>query len=259
VVDWSLATARSVSAGVVLVVPADVCDRHEPLADVVVAGDETRSGSVRKGLAALPDDATLVLVHDAARPVPVVDVWQRVVDALGAGAEAVVPAVPVTDTVRDLEGGTVDRTRLVTVQTPQGFRVDLLRRAHANGDDATDDAALVAHACADALLGAAGLGDLGGHFPDTDPAWAGADSLGLLGEVARRIADAGWDAVNVDCTVILERPKIAPHRDAMERALGAAVGAPVSVKATRPEGLGALGGGEGIACIAVALVEERRA
>jgi 2-C-methyl-D-erythritol 2,4-cyclodiphosphate synthase len=121
------------------------------------------------------------------------------------------------------------------------------------------DADVVAHACADALLGAAGLGDLGGHFPDTDPAWAGADSLGLLGEVARRIADAGWDAVNVDCTVILERPKIAPHRGAMERALGAAVGAPVSVKATRPEGLGALGGGESIACIAVALVEERRA
>jgi 2-C-methyl-D-erythritol 4-phosphate cytidylyltransferase len=146
VVDWSLATARSVSAGVVLVVPADVCDRPEPLADVVVAGDDTRSGSVRRGLAALPDDATLVLVHDAARPVPVIDVWQRVVDALGAGAEAVVPAVPVTDTVRNVEGGTVDRTRLVTVQTPQGFRVDGLRRAHANGDDATDDAALVERA-----------------------------------------------------------------------------------------------------------------
>lgn len=116
------------------------------------------------------------------------------------------------------------------------------------------DADAVAHACADALLGAAGLGDLGQHFPDTDARWAGADSLALLGEVASRVRAAGWEPGNVDCTVVCERPKLAPHRDEMQDRLGAAVGAPVSVKATRPESLGAIGRGEGIVCLAVALV-----
>ena len=117
------------------------------------------------------------------------------------------------------------------------------------------DADAVAHACADALLGAAGLGDLGGHFPDTDPTWSGADSLGLLAEVASRVRASGWEPANVDCTVVLEAPKVAPHRAEMERRLTQAVGAPVSVKATRAEGLGAIGRAEGIACFAVALVE----
>lgn len=117
------------------------------------------------------------------------------------------------------------------------------------------DADVVAHAVADAFLGAAGLGDLGAHFPDTDPAWAGADSVALLAEVARRLADAGFRPGNADCSVVLDAPRLAPHRTAMEARLGDAVGAPVSVKATRPEGLGALGRGEGIACWAVALVE----
>ncbi|HUP70016.1 MAG TPA: 2-C-methyl-D-erythritol 2,4-cyclodiphosphate synthase [Acidimicrobiales bacterium] len=117
------------------------------------------------------------------------------------------------------------------------------------------DADVVTHAVADALLGAAGLGDLGTHFPDTDPAWAGADSVELLAEVVRRMAEAGFRPGNADCSVVLEAPRLAPHRRDMEERLGAAVGAPVSVKATRPEGLGALGRGEGIACWAVALVE----
>ncbi len=117
------------------------------------------------------------------------------------------------------------------------------------------DADAVAHACADALLGAAGLGDIGQHFPDTDPAWAGADSVALLAEVAARVRAAGWQPANVDCTVVAERPKLAPYRDEMQTRLSAAVGAPVSVKATRAEGLGALGRAEGIACFAVALVE----
>lgn len=116
------------------------------------------------------------------------------------------------------------------------------------------DADAVAHAAAEALLGAAGLGDLGTHFPDTDPQWAGADSLGLLEEVARRVAEAGWRPGNVDCSVVLEAPRLAPHRAAMEARLTAAAGCPVSVKATRPEQLGALGRGEGVACLAVALV-----
>lgn len=117
------------------------------------------------------------------------------------------------------------------------------------------DADVIAHAVADALLGAAGLGDLGEHFPDTDPAWAGADSLELLARVVERVAAAGWRPANVDCAVVLERPRLAPHRREMEKRLSAAVGAPVSVKAGRAEGLGALGRGEGVACWAVALVE----
>ena len=118
------------------------------------------------------------------------------------------------------------------------------------------DADAVAHACADALLGAAGLGDIGQHFPDTDPAWAGADSIALLAEVTDRVRAAGWVPANIDCTVIAERPKLAARRDEMQQRLGAAVGAPVSVKATRAEGLGALGRTEGIACLAVALLVE---
>ena len=119
------------------------------------------------------------------------------------------------------------------------------------------DADVVAHAVADALLGAAGLGDLGGLFPDSDPALAGADRMRLLGDVVDRLRQGGWVAVNVDCAVVLERPKLAPRRSAIEANLTAAVGAPVSVKPKRAEGLGALGRGEGVACGAVALVEAR--
>jgi 2-C-methyl-D-erythritol 2,4-cyclodiphosphate synthase len=116
------------------------------------------------------------------------------------------------------------------------------------------DADVVAHAVADALLGAAGLGDIGQHFPDTDPRWAGADSIGVLREVRRMLVTAGWVAANVDCNVVCERPKLAPRREEMEARLADATGAPVSVKGRRAEGLGAIGRGEGIACWAVALV-----
>jgi 2-C-methyl-D-erythritol 2,4-cyclodiphosphate synthase len=116
------------------------------------------------------------------------------------------------------------------------------------------DADVIAHACADALLGAAGLGDLGAHFPDTDPAFAGADSIELLRRVAADVRAAGWEPGNVDCSVVLEQPRLAPHREAMQARLVDAVGADVSVKATRAEGLGTIGRGEGIACWAVALV-----
>jgi 2-C-methyl-D-erythritol 2,4-cyclodiphosphate synthase len=117
------------------------------------------------------------------------------------------------------------------------------------------DADVVAHAVADALLGAAGLGDIGSHFPDTDPIWAGADSVGLLRTVAGQVRDAGWAPGNVDCAVVLDTPKLAPNRQAMQARLSAAVGADVTVKAKRTEGLGALGRGEGVACWAVALVD----
>lgn len=116
------------------------------------------------------------------------------------------------------------------------------------------DADAVAHACADALLGAAGLGDIGALFPDTDAAWAGADSIELLAEVARRVRAAGWEPGNVDASLVTDHPKVAPARAEMQDRLSEAVGAPVTVKGRRPEGLGALGRGEGVACWAVAVV-----
>jgi 2-C-methyl-D-erythritol 2,4-cyclodiphosphate synthase len=116
------------------------------------------------------------------------------------------------------------------------------------------DADVVAHALADAVLGAAGLGDIGMHFSDTDPAFAGADSLSLLAEVVRLAAQAGWHPVNGDCTVVAEEPILRPHIAPMQARLGAVLGAPVSVKATRGEGLGAIGRAEGIATLAVVLL-----
>ena len=117
------------------------------------------------------------------------------------------------------------------------------------------DADVVAHAVADALLGAAGLGDLGSRFPDTDPAWAGADSMRLLAGVVDAVRGDGWDPANVDCAVVLEAPRLAAHVAAMAERLSDTVGAPVTVKPRRAEGLGALGRGEGAACWAVALLE----
>ena len=122
------------------------------------------------------------------------------------------------------------------------------------GLEGHSDADAVAHAVTDALLGAAGLGDIGQHFPDDDPALAGADSIVLLRRATEAVRAAGWEPGNVDCTVVLEAPKLAPRRAEMEERLSDAVGAPVTVKGKRAEGLGALGRREGIACFAVALV-----
>lgn len=116
------------------------------------------------------------------------------------------------------------------------------------------DADVIAHATADALLGAAGLGDIGQHYPDTDPAWKGADSIALLADVAGKVRALGWRIGNVDCSVVCESPKIAPVRDTMVERLTQAVGAPVSVKGRRAEGLGAIGRREGIACFASAVI-----
>jgi 2-C-methyl-D-erythritol 2,4-cyclodiphosphate synthase len=118
------------------------------------------------------------------------------------------------------------------------------------------DADAVAHAVADALLGAAGLGDIGSHFPDDDPAYAGVNSMDLLGRVVLTVSTQ-YQIGNVDVTVILEAPKLAPYREEMQGRLAAVVGAPVSVKAKRAEALGALGRREGIACLAVALLTPR--
>jgi 2-C-methyl-D-erythritol 2,4-cyclodiphosphate synthase len=118
------------------------------------------------------------------------------------------------------------------------------------------DADAVCHAISDAVLGAVGLGDLGRHFPDTDPVWEGANSVELLTEVVRMARAEGYACVNADCTVVADTPRLAPHTEAMTTKLSAVLEAPVSVKATRAEGLGALGRAEGIACLAVVLLEQ---
>ena len=128
---------------------------------------------------------------------------------------------------------------------------------HDRGLAGHSDADVLTHAVIDALLGAAALGDLGQHFPDTDERWRDADSLELLRAVRGLLAEAGYAPVNVDSTVICEEPKLAPHRDAMRTRLAGALElepADVSVKFTTNEGMGFVGRGEGIAALAVATV-----
>jgi 2-C-methyl-D-erythritol 2,4-cyclodiphosphate synthase len=110
------------------------------------------------------------------------------------------------------------------------------------------DADVLSHAITDALLGAAGLGDIGQHFPDTEERWRGADSIELLKAVAAQVGSIG----HVDCTVMMERPKLSPHRDAIRANLESALGCTVNVKATTGEGMGFVGRGEGVAALAVA-------
>ena len=263
VVDVACDTAARAGDGVVVVLPPDAIGEWSTGTATAVAGGSTRSESVRAGLAAVPDHAAVICVHDAARPLATTALFRRVIAAVSAGADGAVPAVPVADTIKivgadDVVRSTPDRATLVAVQTPQAFRADALRTAHASGDEGTDDASLVerrggrvvtvegeaanrkittpadlewanaglagagsrapsvdvrvgngfdvhrtgddaarplvlggcvfpglpglvghsdgdavAHAVADALLGAAGLGDLGELFPDTAAEWAG--------------------------------------------------------------------------------------
>lgn len=130
-VDWSIDDATAACDGVVVV------------GDDGVPGGATRSESVRNGLAAVPDDADVIVVHDGARPAAGVALFRAVVDAVRAGADGAIPGIPVTDTIRVVDGGTLDRSTLVAVQTPQAFRADALRAAHVAGGEATDDATLV--------------------------------------------------------------------------------------------------------------------
>ena len=157
VIDRSLATARAAADHVVVVLaPADQAEGEALVesgaADVAVEGGAERADSVRAALAVIDADAAVIVVHDAARPLASAELHQAVVAAVHAGADAVIPAVPLIDTVKrvhhDEHGDavvveTLDRNHLVAVQTPQAFRADLLRAAHADGADATDDAALV--------------------------------------------------------------------------------------------------------------------
>lgn len=114
------------------------------------------------------------------------------------------------------------------------------------------DADVLAHAITDAVLGGAALGDIGQHFPDTDPQWQGADSIVLLRGAVALVREAGWRVSFVDATVMMERPKLAPYRDAIMERLGEAVGAQVHVKATTGERMGFVGREEGVAALAVA-------
>lgn len=373
IIDRSIAALKAHVVGVVVVGSEDVGTPESLMVDSVVPGGATRSDSVRSGLAALPPQASHVLVHDAARPLVTSAVVGRVVDSLAAGATAVVPVVPVVDTLRHQDGHPVDRNNLVAVQTPQGFGLSQLRSAHADGGEATDDASLIenqggivahvegtvenlkitypsdlaiaetilrlrngapggqsfgegtvaerpvaemtregevddatqsshsrpvdanmmrigqgfdvhpwsdddsrtlilggvafpemrglaghsdadaiAHACTDAILGATGIGDIGQMFPDTEAGLADANSVELLAQAAAEVVRSGWSIVNIDCTVILDEPKIAPVRDQIVENLRVAVGAPVTVKGKRTEGLSDLQ--QGVRCHAVALV-----
>ena len=156
VLDWSLAAARSVAAGIVLAVLPERAGEPEPGADVVVAGGTSRSGSVRAALAAVPASADVVVVHDGARPLASPALFEAVVAAVRAGADGAVPGLPLVDTVKRVSDGvvltTVDRAELVAAQTPQAFAAGPLRQAYSGTEPeaapafwpaATDDAALV--------------------------------------------------------------------------------------------------------------------
>jgi 2-C-methyl-D-erythritol 4-phosphate cytidylyltransferase / 2-C-methyl-D-erythritol 2,4-cyclodiphosphate synthase len=327
--------ARTVADVVVLVVPNDYTGSGEG-ADLVVVGGTTRSDSVRAGLAVLPA-AEVVVIHDAVRPLASAELFLRVVNAVLQGADAAIPALAVTDTVKRVVEhtvvGTLERDELVTVQTPQAFRRVALVAAHESVDVASDDAALVeatggrvvivegerdnikitepgdverlrllrgvsmkighgidvhrfssdanrtlwigltevtgsiglaghsdadvaTHALCDALLGAANLGDLGRHFPDTDPQWRDVSSRVLLTKVMEQLSLLGYRVVSADVTIVAEQPKLVEFMPKMAKALSDLAGCVVSVKATTTEGLGAVGRGEGIAANAVVLLEE---
>ena len=308
----------------------------------VVPGGDSRDASVRAGLDALPDGATRVLIHDAARPFVTAAVIDRVLAALET-ADGAAPALAVTDALwRGSAGrvvGTADRAGLFRAQTPQGFRRAGIEAAHAayltrHGAGAADDvevarahgldvaivdgdednikitlpgdfdraafilaqrkdprmdirlgngfdvhafapgdavtlcgiriphdralsghsdADVAMHAVTDAIYGALADGDIGRHFPPSDPQWKGADSAIFLRHAVARAAGRGYRIGNADCTIICEAPKIAPHAAAMQQVMAGLLGiAPdrVSVKATTSEQLGFTGRREGIAALA---------
>jgi 2-C-methyl-D-erythritol 4-phosphate cytidylyltransferase len=146
VVDWAIAAAHAVSDGVVVVVPPGAARQPHD-----VEGGASRSESVRRGLTAVPAAATIVVVHDGARPFASPALFRSVVDAVAAGADGAVPGVPISDTIKQVDAdgvvvGTPERSGLVAVQTPQAFAAGVLRAAHASGADATDDATVVERA-----------------------------------------------------------------------------------------------------------------
>lgn len=305
-----------------------------PGAAFVVEGGSSRTQSARIGFEARPMWAEAVLFHDAARPFVSPQTVSRVVEAVEISGAAF-PALGVTDTIKlRSESGfeTLDRSKLVAVQTPQGARAEHFESAFARGIEATDDMALLEavgihavavdgesanikvttrsdlelrmtetrtghgydvhrfstdparplwlggvefegpgleghsdadallHAVVDSLLGAATLGDIGDHFPNTDPRWKDEPSATFLKESVRLLASDGWDVVNIDVSVIAERPRLSAKRDEIRKVIAELAGISpdrVSIKATTNEGLGSIGRGEGIAAFAVATIKRR--
>jgi 2-C-methyl-D-erythritol 4-phosphate cytidylyltransferase/2-C-methyl-D-erythritol 2,4-cyclodiphosphate synthase len=307
----------------------------------IVTGGARRRDSVARAFAQVADRADIVVIHDAARPL-VTDSTIRRTIAAASEYGAAVAAVPVPDTVKQVkEGGfiaaTLRREEIYLAQTPQAFRVGVLRAALTIDGDATDEAMLaeraghpvrvvegdprnlkittpadlslaerylevdgprhtlrigngydlhrlvpgrplilggvtipfdtgllghsdgdaVCHAVTDAVLGAAGAGDIGRHFPDTDPAWKDANSLDLLRRAAALVRAAGYGVVNVDLVVIAQKPKLSPHADQIRANLANALGCDASqigVKGKTNEGVDSMGAGESIAVHAVALL-----
>jgi 2-C-methyl-D-erythritol 4-phosphate cytidylyltransferase/2-C-methyl-D-erythritol 2,4-cyclodiphosphate synthase len=321
--------------------PPYLSGRAKPLA--VVAGGERRQDSVRRAFARV-GAAEIVVIHDAARPL-VTDALIRRTVAAALDSGAAIAALRASDTVKrgDADGRiieTLPRGDIYLAQTPQAFRVDVLRAALTIPGEATDEAALaeqaghrvhlvegdpqnlkittpadldmaerllggvsatmplrigngydlhrlvagrplilggvtipfekglhghsdadvVCHAITDAVLGAAGAGDIGRHFPNTDPAWKDADSIDLLRRAVALVDNAGFAVGNVDVVVIAQQPKLAPHVDAIRARVAAALGcdpAQVSVKGKTNEGVDSIGAGESIAAHAVALLVRR--
>jgi 2-C-methyl-D-erythritol 4-phosphate cytidylyltransferase/2-C-methyl-D-erythritol 2,4-cyclodiphosphate synthase len=331
--------------------PAYLSSARKPVR--IVDGGARRQDSVARAFAHVSDQATIVVIHDAARPFATADLFSRVIDAAASGGAAVA-ALQAYDTVKETSTGerqrmvvrTLPRDSVYLAQTPQAFRREVLRaaidRARDAGEAATDEASLaeqaghavrvvegepanmkittdhdlrisealargpearaggaipslrvgvgydlhrlepgrsliiggvriphetglaghsdadvLCHAVTDAILGAAGAGDIGQHFPDTDPAWKDADSLELLRRTAEMIRSRGHLVANVDAVVIAERPKLMPHVAEMRANLARALGidmSSVSVKGKTNEHVDALGRNEAIAVHAVALL-----
>ena len=304
----------------------------------VVTGGDTRTDSVRAGLAALPAGTRTVLIHDAARALTPLAVFDRVLDALNGGARGVVPQIPVVDTLISVDratmatGDAVDRSVLGAVQTPQGFQAaELIAAYDAIEGDFTDDAAVlraaghdvvavdgdamsfkitypadlhravslfggaggyrvgtavdvhqfdpgvpltlaglvwpgedglaghsdgdvVIHAIVDAILQAAGMGDLGTHFGANRPEFHGANSRVFLEHALTLVRDAGYVVSSVGVQVVANKPKIGPRRIEAESVLSGLVGCPVAVSATTSDGLGFTGRGEGATALVTAVL-----
>lgn len=307
----------------------------------VVVGGSTRQESVAIALGQLADSVEIVLIHDAARALTPVEVFERVIASVVETGLGTVPTLKIFDTIKRVDGElireTVNRDHLRAAQTPQGFLASQLKAAYlATEADFTDDAALmqsfdhqvrsveghelafkvttaadlelakqklganvrtgigtdvhrftedaskplylgtviwpgergldghsdgdaVSHAIVDALLSAAGLGDIGSNFGVDRPEFAGANGQVFLEGTLALLASKGFAVQNVAVQIIGNRPKVAPHRSRVEAALTQIIGAPVSLSATTTDGLGFLGDSQGVAAVATALVVESQA